>query len=119
MEHEEGAFQIRSILQCFHHYYTSTGVSLPHGLWSPQDPQPVPTESVTGILRINQTIQLTEGFPLKGTPFQQKPNFLMYLFPSLANAGELQLCVALSDRLDLFLSKKWTALRCLALAGYI
>lgn len=80
---------------------TQVQESLLHGLGSHQDPQPVPTESLRGLLRINQTIQLTECFPLKGTPFQQKLNFLIHLFPSLANAGELQLCVALSDRLDL------------------
>lgn len=67
MEQEEGAFQIQSI---FFNVTTQVQESLLHGLRSHQDPQPVPTESVTGLLRINQPIQLTDDFSLKGTPFQ-------------------------------------------------
>lgn len=98
------------LFRSFHHY-TNRGASLLHGPRSHQNPQPVTYRKSITVLRINQIVWLTEAFPPKASPFQQKLNFLMcYLFPCLANAGELQLCVAMSDRLHFLLSKRWTAL---------
>ena len=94
-------FKSNLLFRGFHHYYANIGGSLLHGLWSHQNPQPVPTEKTSqGLLKIKQTIWLIEAFPHKASSFQQKLNFLMYPFSGLANARELQLCVALPDRLD-------------------
>lgn len=98
MKHEGGAILLS---RGFHYYYANTGGSLLHELWSHQNPPPVPTEKVSQeLLRIKQKKWLI-FFPSKVSPFQKKLKFLLSPFPGLANKEEVQLCVALPDRLDL------------------
>lgn len=116
MEHEMGAFQIRSTLQRFS--------SLVHkcksfsALWNLKPPKsPTYRKSIRGITK-NKTNNMSNRSlppaPKKSQSFSTEIELpYMLSFLSLANAGELQLCVALSDRLLFFfflLSKRWTAL---------
>lgn len=88
----------------FQHYYTNIRGFQLQGPWNHQNPQPVTyRKSITGITKDKSNNMDNRSFPpQKPVLFNRNWTSLCYLFPGLANAGELQLCVALSDRLHFF-----------------
>lgn len=96
----------------FRRFYTNIGGSASWTLKPPKSPTSTYRKSIIGITNDKPNNTANRSFPpQKPGVFNRNWTSLCYLFPGLANAGELKLCVALSDRLDFFLSKRWTALR--------
>lgn len=85
MEHEEEAFQIRSMLRCFHHYHPNTRVPLLHGLWNHQELQKASQEQ-NAEDKPNNTAN--RSVRPKSQPFSTKIELPHVSFPNLSQCGQ-------------------------------